>query len=226
MAFIQTTAKFRVTNSTASPETFNFPGAVTAGNTCIVSLSYFQSSSAFVTAITVGGTAASLITRHTDAAGTSIEFWRAQNVAGGTTACTITSSASAHYYAGSAEEWSGVQTAAADIVANTGTGTSTAPSATYGTLAQADELIYVGYTDTTGTAETTVNPPAGYTTAYTELDGVNQIGGSSAYRVVSSATGASPTFSINASTGWNSALATFKLTVAPSSNTLMGQAWT
>ena len=212
MAFVQTSGKLSDNNSTTSPKTFAMPSNFTAGNTAVVSLSYFQSSSNAVSAISLSGTAAARESQSTDGAGSYVEIWRVQSLAGGSNVISVTSSTSTHFLTLSVEEWSGVSAVAADIIATPATGSSTTPGNTYGTLAQANELVYLAYCDTTGTAQTSVTPPAGgYTQAWTELDGATNFGGGGAYKEVSSTAGASPAFTLSNSTGWRCVLVTFKL---------------
>ena len=210
IAFVQTTGKITKTGTTTSPETVNFPANCTAGNTGVFTCAYFQSSSNRITSVSIGGTAATKVVDKIVGSGVFVEEWRAPNMAGGSSAVTITSTTTSHFISASAEEFSGLDNGAVDLTGNTATGTSTAPSVTYGTLAQADELIYLTYVDNTGSNLATVTVPSGYTSAWTERDGVNQIGGASAWRIVTSSAGASPAFSLSASINWHAVFMTLK----------------
>jgi len=217
---VQSTGKIQKTGTTATPEAFSFSSNATAGNTGIATFAYFEAGSAFISGVTIGGTAASLESSTTDGAGGRVEIWRAQNMAGGTTAISVASTTSSHFYSGSVEEWSGLANVAADIVATPANATSTAPSATYGTLAQADELVYIAYMNNTGGILASSTVPGSYTAAWTELDGAAQQGGAAAYRVVASTTGASPAFALSTSIAWRAVLVTLKATAAaPTINT-------
>ena len=214
MGLIQTSGLKQVNASTTSPDNFTMPGNFTAGHSAVVSLSYFQSSSIVISAISLGGSAATLESRTTDGAGAYVEIWRVQNLAGGSNSISVTSTTTSHFLNLSVEERDDMQAVAADIVATPGSGTSTAPSATYGTLAQADEIVYIAYVDVGGTNEASSTPPTSYTQAWVELNGSANLGGSGAYRVVSSTAGASPAFTLATSTGWRAVLVTFKLNPA------------
>jgi len=212
-------------DATAGPTTFNSTAigfSLTAGRDVIFTMGAY-STTAHVSAVTIGGTAATRDVRVTSNANNA-EVWHAFNIAGSNTDVVVTyTGASDNYISGKIQEYasgtfSGVDTACV----NTATGTSAAPAVTMATAtAQASEIVIaaaaadtgsgsIGYTDAT----------TGYTAIFTEQNGSAHANGASSYKEETGVVTESASWTTGASVNWMAAIVGYKLSATgPTINT-------
>jgi hypothetical protein len=202
---VQTTGKLQKVATTVSPETFNASGAFVVGNVVILALTY--SSNVDVT-VTIAGTTATKVVGNTFVSGGDVTAIFAATIAnGGRTDVVIASNTTAHYYTFSIEEWSGIALPADKT--NAATNASTAPAAgTTGTMSQNDEVIYSAFA-LTGTDQTSITAPSGYTKVWEELTASTTQAGSGAYKITAAGGAENPTWGLSGSDTWFAVVATF-----------------
>jgi len=207
---VQTSGKKQI-NSTSGSTTFTAPSNFTANNSVVIVVSFFANASR-ISGITVSGTAATKVVERLGDAGTYTEIWLAQNIAGGSANVVLSYTGIGNYVTCVFDEWDNFSASAGDATGGAGPTSSLAPSATTsGATAQASEVSYAGFTFSDSTILTTITPPAGYAEQFEELDSNSNVGGSAAYKVLSSIVTETATFATNASISWCAAIATFKL---------------
>ncbi len=140
----------------------------------------------------------------------AVAIWYSANVTGGAShEVTLTPGGSAFANNVAAMEITGAATTSPMDVNPTGTsGTSTGPTITTGTLAQADEIL-CGIFSTTSSGSPALGVPSGWTLIAEEENSVH-LPYNAAYLIVSSTSTLSPTWSIASSQAWRCALASFK----------------
>ena len=240
MAVIQTTGKFQFT-SVSGNQTANMGSNFTAGNGGVVEFVHYNGGTPGnrISGVTIGGTSATLAVRVVDAANQNTwECWyvpTSAGVAGGTTQIVLTLPAgTGQYITGSAEEWSDLDVLDTNggNVTGTGSGSSTAPSATTSvSTSQTPVILYGGFVDSAGTNWTSATPPASWTESWEEPSGSTQEAGAGGYFADSGATGTKTgTWATGSSMTWSAAIAAFRvlggytMTAAQGSYALTGQA--
>lgn len=219
MAVVQNSGTLRVDNFGGGAASVNNTTAVasnfTAGNGAIVAIGHYGNNAARqVTALSVGGTAGTLVVRR-DNSQVAAEIWVVENMAGGNRTVSMDVDAgTGQYITYSVIEVDNLDTSPADQVGTGGPTNSAAPSATTAAAGdQADELFVAVYYDGTGVLQSTITPPSGYTAMHAELDGSSFVGSGAAYKISSSANSAAETaaFSLTSAVTWDTAIAGFRL---------------
>lgn len=219
MAVVQNSGTLRVDNFGGGAASVNNTTAVasnfTAGNGAIVAIGHYGNSPARqVTALSVGGTAGTLVVRR-DNSDIGAEIWVVENMTGGNRTVSMDlDTGTGQYITYSVIEVDNLDTSPADQVGTGGPTNSAAPSATTAAAGdQADELFVAVYYDGTGVVQSTITPPSGYTAMHAELDGSSFVGSGAAYKISSSANSAAETaaFSLTSAVTWDTAIAGFRL---------------
>jgi hypothetical protein len=154
----------------------------TAGNSAVVNIAHYQSSSATPSGVTIGGTAATKVV--TGIGTTSVcEQWLATGLAGGSATVTITLPAGSGWYI-DADVIECSPLTGLDVTANA-TAVNTAPTMTSAATAQAEELVVGLFRDNTGVNNVVATPvPAPLTQGFLVRDGISSLGGASGYKRV------------------------------------------
>jgi hypothetical protein len=174
-------------NNVSGAQNFSMPANFTAGNSAVVEIACFQASSARVSGVTVNGVAASLLYRETAAGVASTEVWLARNLTGGSASVTVTPSAGSGFFINACCVET---TALSSAVDRSATASSSGTSITFTTgtaTVSTDQLVVSLWRDDTGitnTASPSAQSPL--TQGFYQTDGVNNLGGASGHKVVSS----------------------------------------
>lgn len=196
--------------------TVTAPGSFTAGNTGIVTFVHWSDAGApgsmRITGVTIGGTAATKrIEQDTSDSDGHTEIWIATNMTGGTAniVFTYTGGGGNNYVSYGGLELSGMSATPNDLTGTLAETSTATPGITHGTLAQSVEIIIITMHNY-GADLSSVTPPTGYTSIFTELASTGHESGFSAYKITSSNAGGTPQFTLNAARPCSGVLATFK----------------
>jgi len=206
-------------DATAGPTTFNAATigfSLTAGRDVIFTMGAY-STTAHVSAVTIGGTAATRDVRVTSNANNA-EVWHAFNIAGSDTNVVVTfSGASDNYVSGKIQEYasgtfSGVDTACV----NTATGTSAAPAVTMAAATvQANEIVIAAAAADTGSGSIGYTAAtSGYTSIFVEQNGSAHANGASSCKEETGIVTESASWTTGASVNWMAAIVGYKLSGA------------
>lgn len=198
-------------DNVSGANTFTMASPFTAGDSGVVCLSAFlNANNAPMSAVSIGGTAATRVGLLRLDANNSIEIWFVQSVAGGTSNVTVTCPAGSGYFITlGCDEWAPFAASAFDDT-NTNNGNNLAPTVTSHTLAQASEIVYALTGNGNGN-NVIITQPAGWTSMFNEPDGVNEEPGTAAWIQVASTAAVTALWSWGTSQPWEAVLATFKL---------------
>lgn len=207
----------------ASGHTFNAGFTFTAGRDAVVTFAHFASAAYVIATVTVGGTAATLVSR-TTGSNNKAEIWLVQGMAGGTSDIVLTySNGTDHYISGSVDEYAaGVLSASALDTAtpNSANGSSATPAvSTAATTSQASTMIYAVVVPDAGSSNNGLTGPTGWTVTFTEQDSNTHEGGRGARIEETSAGVKTATFGMN-SNPWYACIAAFKLAASGVSGTV------
>lgn len=210
---VNSSGKLQADNTVGTSATLNAGFTFTAGRDAILTMVAYGGSG-FPSAVTIGGTAATLDAVNTAAdASNRPQIWRAQNIAGGTANVVVTVAATA-YLTLAVDEWaSGVLDASAVDAgtANSAQGTSAAPSvATATTTSQASTVVYAVALALNASAANGFVAPSGYTQAFVEQDASNHESGCGAWKEETTAGVKTSTFAMTSST-WAATTVAYKL---------------
>lgn len=217
---VQTSGK-RNASWNATSRTENAASSFTVGNTVIVSMGYYGAEEDLSSVVIAGTTATRAIrspaTWGTGQAAAIIYFAKIAN-ASRTDVVMNNAGSGAHIATLSIDEWSGLQDSPLDKAVLGGPTTSTAPTVTSGTLAQADEVCYFVAT-ILNSVQSSITNPTDYTSVWEELTGTTNLGGEGYYRIVEATTSQAPQSTLATSDEWRTVIATFK--AAPSGSTTL-----
>lgn len=192
--------------------TFHMPGNWTAGNTGAFLDAYFDNGTGTMSAVSMGGTAATKSVGSGSHSQGNLEVWEAKNVAGGVDTVVVTPGGSGQFHSAAAIEFSGLLSSGATDSGSgpaTATGTSASPSVTSNTLAQADSTVFALVTQLSGN-NVSITAPGGWTEEFNEPDGVNQEAGEGAWKNVNATTAVTATWTLGSSNAWVAIIVAFK----------------
>lgn len=163
--------KLQVDGSGATSHTFTLGTALTAGRDAVFKVVVFQSAG-LITGVSMGGKAATLISRNTSDANNQPEIWLVQGMTSTTTSVVVTVAGGA-YISGSVDEW-GVGVLSASAV-DTGTAANSqagsgSPTVTTGTTSQASTIVYGVAVAITAISNNGFTNPSGWTNGFIEQD--------------------------------------------------------
>lgn len=213
MALVQSSSALRTQGANG---TISLP-SVAAGNSIFVICSDFGGAFSAVSGSVNGSftKAVGLI----DNGNNSVEVWYKLNTSAGSETISFTPGGviGDTYISARAIEWSGVATASA--LDRTGTGANSLTATASAANTQADDLVIHASVCDTGNSALGWGTPSGYTLLDRESDSNNFTGYQSAYKVVSATETSTGTATSSALAGsdFDSVIATFKLSSAPTS---------
>lgn len=208
---IQASGKQTLSNI-GTATTFHMPGNWGAGHTGAFLDAYFDNGTGVVSAVSMGGTAATKSVGSGSVSQNNIEVWEAKNVTGGVDTVVVTPGGSGQFHSCAAVEFAGLLSSGATdsgSVPAVGSGTSTAPSVTSNALAQADSTVFAVMTQTAGT-NVAITAPGGWTEEFNEPDGVNLEPGDGVWKNVASTTAVTATWTLASSSPWIAVIVAFK----------------
>lgn len=186
---------------------------VAAGNLLIVTIAYYRGTGGLITVTSSPTSTWAEALRINGDANSHIAVWYAMDVAAGSTTVSFSWSdpgAGTGILEGDVLEFSSAATAAARDAFVTNTGTSTAASATSGTLAQADEVV-VMMTSHTGADTALAHDTAdSYTLVSENEDNDNGQAYQTQYKIVAATTSQVVNCTLGTTRAWFTGLASFK----------------
>lgn len=214
MSATKVQSKAFLNSSWSSPLSVTMDSNITAGSTCVAGFIMSGNGTTRVTGVTIAGTAATKIYDTDSGANTShIEFWLAENVAGGSTAVSITAGAGSGFRInGSIDEWTGLATSPFDTFGETVNGSpGTSVTATANAQTSTADAVLYATIATTNNNLTTLTGPTGYTNLWSKLDGGAGHGGAGYYKIETVAETEAAAFSGFSSTTNMAAIITLKV---------------
>lgn len=188
--------------------TFNAGFTFGAGNSAIFSMSHYADNSAPASAVTIGGSAATLVSRVQDGANKA-DIWFVASMTGGNANVAVTNSAGSNYMSGAVTEWASGTLSVDSGTANSATGSSAAPSvSTLATTSTASSIIVAVVTAATNVANNNLTGPTGYTATFTEQSSADHEAGRGAWKEELTSGVKTATFGMT-SGAWIAAIAAF-----------------
>lgn len=205
-AVIQKSAGQSFNNVGAGVQTFSMPSNLTAGNSAIVMLVWYNPSGVQPTAVNIGGNAATKIYQETSISSTAVEYWQVTSLTGGSSSVSVTLGSGTGQYANACCIETSPLGALDQSV--TATGTSTTPTfTTASALDQLDELVLAVWRDNDGvtnTAGTPVTSPL--TQDFFVSDGNTDLGGAGGHKIQTARTTATGAFASSPAAHWYGSL--------------------
>jgi hypothetical protein len=190
-------------------------------------VSYYNDSGNPISSLSMGGSAATLVSRGTSSNGQNFsDIWFVSSVAGGTNNLVLTPGIGTVYFSGSAEQWASGAMSVDAGCANNALVTSTTPAVSLAqTTSTASSIIDAVITATVGSGANGFTGPTGtgWTATYTEQDSNAHQGGRGAWKEETTTGVKTATFGATFSEEYVLAIAAFTLAGATGAYTLTAE---